>query len=162
MLTQTMSMCALLSVFFWNSFWKKKNIQIIGVRWIELYLTCYLLADASIMKDVCTHPYGSFKEMCTLCGQRLQAESGVALGCIHEVKTIWKTLNFGYPSLHIGIWKTISMILVKFSICQGIIHFQWAVTSYSRSNDPLIWNCFLNYNWRDANHLWTYKSIPIQ
>ncbi|KAK7832463.1 rna polymerase ii c-terminal domain phosphatase-like 4 [Quercus suber] len=38
------------------------------------------------MKDECTHPYGSFKEMCTLCGQRLQAESGVALGYIHEPK----------------------------------------------------------------------------
>ena len=46
------------------------------------------------MKDVCTHPYGSFKEMCTLCGQRLQAESGVALGYIHEVKTIWQSCEF--------------------------------------------------------------------
>ncbi|KAL4654354.1 hypothetical protein ACB092_01G372300 [Castanea dentata] len=39
--------------------------------------------EASKKKDECTHP-GSFGEMCILCGQRLQAESGVTFGYIHK------------------------------------------------------------------------------
>ncbi|KAJ7979618.1 RNA polymerase II C-terminal domain phosphatase-like 4 [Quillaja saponaria] len=39
--------------------------------------------EASLKKDVCTHP-GSFGDMCILCGQRLEGESGVTLGYIHK------------------------------------------------------------------------------
>ena len=79
---------------------------------------------------------------CTFCGRRLLAKSGVALGYIHEVtffeiRLFGGVMNFGYPSLH-------------------------NVTAHSLSNIPLIWNYFLNYNWRDVNQFWTYKSIPVQ
>ena len=55
---------------------------------LNLYVTCYLFAEASKKKDECTHP-GSFGEMCILCGQRLQAESGVTFGYIHKVYVLW-------------------------------------------------------------------------
>ncbi|XP_040998779.1 RNA polymerase II C-terminal domain phosphatase-like 4 isoform X3 [Juglans microcarpa x Juglans regia] len=42
-----------------------------------------LSEEASMKKDVCTHP-GSFGEMCILCGQRLDADSGVTFGYIHK------------------------------------------------------------------------------
>ncbi|KAJ7955625.1 RNA polymerase II C-terminal domain phosphatase-like 4 [Quillaja saponaria] len=39
--------------------------------------------EAYLKKDFCTHP-GSFGDMCILCGQRLEGESGVTLGYIHK------------------------------------------------------------------------------
>ncbi|PON92284.1 FCP1-like phosphatase [Trema orientale] len=39
--------------------------------------------EESAKKDACTHP-GSFGDMCILCGQRLEAESGVTFGYIHK------------------------------------------------------------------------------
>ncbi|KAG7942585.1 hypothetical protein I3843_16G110800 [Carya illinoinensis] len=42
-----------------------------------------LSEEASMTKDACTHP-GSFGEMCILCGQRLDADSGVTFGYIHK------------------------------------------------------------------------------
>ncbi|EOY32064.1 hypothetical protein QUC31_019560 [Theobroma cacao] len=40
-------------------------------------------AELSLKKDICTHP-GSFGQMCILCGQRLDDESGVTFGYIHK------------------------------------------------------------------------------
>lgn len=42
-------------------------------------------AEISLNKDTCTHP-GSFGQMCILCGQRVDDESGVTFGYIHKVK----------------------------------------------------------------------------
>ncbi|KAK1550573.1 hypothetical protein Q3G72_021261 [Acer saccharum] len=39
--------------------------------------------DKSLKMDICTHP-GSFGDMCILCGQRLEEESGVTFGYIHK------------------------------------------------------------------------------
>ncbi|KAL4271790.1 hypothetical protein GQ457_13G028260 [Hibiscus cannabinus] len=35
------------------------------------------------LKDICTHP-GSFRQMCIICGQRVDEESGVTFGYIHK------------------------------------------------------------------------------
>ncbi|KAK8682508.1 hypothetical protein V6N13_054894 [Hibiscus sabdariffa] len=35
------------------------------------------------LKDICTHP-GSFRQMCIVCGQRVDEESGVTFGYIHK------------------------------------------------------------------------------
>ena len=47
-----------------------------------------LCVEESAKKDACTHP-GSFGDMCILCGQRLEAESGVTFGYIHKVFLIF-------------------------------------------------------------------------
>ncbi|XP_022761633.1 RNA polymerase II C-terminal domain phosphatase-like 4 isoform X2 [Durio zibethinus] len=39
--------------------------------------------EVSLKRDLCTHP-GSFGQMCILCGQRLDDESGVTFGYIHK------------------------------------------------------------------------------
>ncbi|XVE71912.1 hypothetical protein DITRI_Ditri10aG0189200 [Diplodiscus trichospermus] len=39
--------------------------------------------EVSFKEDICTHP-GSFGQMCILCGQRLDNESGVTFGYIHK------------------------------------------------------------------------------
>ncbi|XWS73299.1 hypothetical protein CRYUN_Cryun02cG0116400 [Craigia yunnanensis] len=39
--------------------------------------------EVSLKEDICTHP-GSFGQMCILCGQRLDDESGVTFGYIHK------------------------------------------------------------------------------
>ncbi|TYI91759.1 hypothetical protein E1A91_D02G016500v1 [Gossypium mustelinum] len=39
--------------------------------------------EVSLNKDTCTHP-GSFGQMCILCGQRVDDESGVTFGYIHK------------------------------------------------------------------------------
>ncbi|XP_024030539.1 RNA polymerase II C-terminal domain phosphatase-like 4 [Morus notabilis] len=39
--------------------------------------------EESTKKDACTHP-GSFGDMCILCGQRLEEETGVTFGYIHK------------------------------------------------------------------------------
>jgi hypothetical protein len=61
-------------------------------------------AEASIKKDLCTHP-GSFGDMCILCGQRLAEEFGVTFGYIHKVyffKMIgWRNSEFWLSLLHI-------------------------------------------------------------
>lgn len=50
----------------------------------KLLLTCCYL-EVSSSKDACTHP-GSFGDMCILCGQMLNEETGgVTFGYIHKV-----------------------------------------------------------------------------
>ncbi|KAL5772880.1 hypothetical protein ACOSQ2_012804 [Xanthoceras sorbifolium] len=39
--------------------------------------------EMSLKMDICTHP-GSFGDMCILCGQRVEEESGVTFGYIHK------------------------------------------------------------------------------
>ncbi|GMJ01717.1 C-terminal domain phosphatase-like 4 [Hibiscus trionum] len=39
--------------------------------------------EVSLKKDICTHP-GSFGQMCIICGQRVDEESGVTFGYIHK------------------------------------------------------------------------------
>ncbi|KAL5840003.1 hypothetical protein ACOSQ4_012611 [Xanthoceras sorbifolium] len=39
--------------------------------------------EMSLQMDICTHP-GSFGDMCILCGQRVEEESGVTFGYIHK------------------------------------------------------------------------------
>ena len=46
-----------------------------------------VVVEVSAKVDVCTHP-GSFGDMCILCGQRLEGETGVTLGYIHKVYII--------------------------------------------------------------------------
>lgn len=41
-------------------------------------------AEISAKQVICTHP-GSFGDMCIICGQRLEQESGVTFGYIHKV-----------------------------------------------------------------------------
>ncbi|XP_044464896.1 RNA polymerase II C-terminal domain phosphatase-like 4 isoform X3 [Mangifera indica] len=47
------------------------------------YATLEQQTEATTNVDICTHP-GSFGEMCILCGQRLDGESGVTFGYIHK------------------------------------------------------------------------------
>ncbi|XP_031266331.1 RNA polymerase II C-terminal domain phosphatase-like 4 isoform X1 [Pistacia vera] len=47
------------------------------------YATLEQQTEATANVDICTHP-GSFGEMCILCGQRLDEESGVTFGYIHK------------------------------------------------------------------------------
>lgn len=55
------------------------------VLWLNLIICNALsFAEASIKKDACTHP-GSFREMCILCGQRLDDKFGVTFGYIQKV-----------------------------------------------------------------------------
>ncbi|KAH7546184.1 hypothetical protein FEM48_Zijuj01G0173600 [Ziziphus jujuba var. spinosa] len=60
-----------------------------------------VLEEESTKQNTCTHP-GSFGDMCIICGQRLEQESGVTFGYIH--KDVQMELSYrlkGY-ALHIN------------------------------------------------------------
>lgn len=78
-------------IIYYIIFLKDKKLYLLDfcTLTIEISSVC---EDESTKKDACMHP-GSFGDMCILCGQRLEEETGVTFGYIHKVflsfRTIW-------------------------------------------------------------------------